>query len=77
MPQGLNTPYSVYDYILCFSNFMIPQVIFILTTLFPLLKLALYNEVYLVRKLKNHTNVIRMHEVYESENNIHLVLELV
>lgn len=31
----------------------------------------------LVRKIKDFGNVIRMYEVYESESNVHLVLEYV
>ena len=30
-----------------------------------------------MRKVKNFENVIKLHEVYESQNNVHLVLELV
>ena len=28
-----------------------------------------------MRKIEEHKNVIKMHEVYESENNIYLVLD--
>lgn len=38
-------------------------------------KASLINEINLMRKL-NHDNIIRLHEVYESDNHIYLVLEL-
>jgi len=38
-------------------------------------KASLINEINLMRKL-NHENIIKLHEVYESENHIYLVLEL-
>lgn len=36
--------------------------------------MALLKEVTLLRKL-DHENIIKLHEVYESSNNVHLVLE--
>src|SRR5437763_1279427 len=42
--------------------------------LFIILQMALLQEINLLRKL-SHKNVIGLHEVYESSNNIHLVLD--
>lgn len=36
--------------------------------------LSLHDEINLLRKIR-HTNVLQLYEIFESENNIHLILE--
>lgn len=33
------------------------------------------NEVYIMRLLSPHTSIVNLHEVYEDENSIYLVLD--
>ena len=41
------------------------------------IKLSLHNELKIMRRLKNHPNVIKLFEVFEGESTFYFVMEIV